>query len=72
MLTRKCPDCATQLTYRTVDAYMRATQRQSKCRVCAAKIDPRQKIEDAPATADPLAGFWRLLDSQASGSKKAA
>ena len=51
---------------------MRALQRQSQCRQCAAKIDPRQKIQIVPDTAQtPLASFWKLLDAQASGSKGA-
>ena len=72
MLTRPCPTCQRELSYRTVEAYMRALQRQSQCRQCAAKIDPRQKIKIAPApTQTPLASFWSLLDAQASGSKAA-
>jgi hypothetical protein len=65
MLSRPCPSCQRELSYRTVEAYMRALQRQSQCRQCAAKIDPRQKIQIAPDTAQtPLESFWRLLDVQ--------
>jgi len=55
-----------------MEAYTRAIQRQSQCRQCAAKIDPRQMVESVPdQTTPPLASFWKLLDAQASGSKAA-